>query len=111
IHLHLIVIGCAVLIKTVQAQTITAAGQPAQLDIRSAAANSIRITLKPVSYANDVPFTPAVAERTYPKPVISLRTINKPVKSKVGTLQVEVKPDPLTVIVTNAKGQRIQELG
>src|SRR6185369_14149246 len=65
---------------------------------------------KPVSYTSDFPFTPAVAEKKYPAPVISLRSITKPVQRKVGGLTVEVKSNPLTVVVTNAKGQRIQEL-
>jgi alpha-glucosidase (family GH31 glycosyl hydrolase) len=96
--------------QAVCAQAITAAGQPAQLDIRAAAQNSIRVTLKPVGYAENFPFTPGVVDRRYEAPAISIRSIDKPIKKKIGALQVEVKPNPLTVIVTNAKGQAIQEL-
>lgn len=95
---------------SVQAQQITVAGQPGQLDIRSAGRNSIRITLKPVSFKENYPFTPAVAEPNYPEPFISLRNINKAVKKSVGNLNVEVRPNPLTIIITNKQGQDIQRL-
>jgi alpha-glucosidase (family GH31 glycosyl hydrolase) len=109
IHTILLLL-CIYTIVTAQAQPITSAGQPAQLDIRQAAANSIRITLKPVSYAADFPFTPALAERKYPAPVISIRTLNKAVKNKVGKLHVEVQPNPLQITVTNAMGQLVQHI-
>src|SRR5688572_25962942 len=37
----------------IYAQQITAAGQPAQLDIRVAGEHSVRITLKPMSFRGD----------------------------------------------------------
>lgn len=86
------------------------AGQPAQLDIRPAEEAGIRITLKPLGFSLDYPFTPAVVEKQYATPVISLREIRKPVKKKVGNLNVEVLPSPLTVVVTNAKGEAVQRL-
>ena len=92
------------------AQSVTTAGQPAQLNIRPAGEHSIRITLKPVSYPQDYPYTPALAERNYPAPALSLTSIDKPVKKQVGSLLVEVRPNPLTVVVNNAKGEKIQEL-
>lgn len=95
---------------SVFAQQITTDGEPAQLDVRVAGENSIRITLKPVSFKENFPYTPALAERSYLSPVISLRSINKTVKEKVGNLQVEVQPDPLTIIVTNAKGKLVQNI-
>lgn len=107
--LSFMVLGMGV-VKTTNAQQITAGGQPAELNIRQATSTSIRITLKPVSYKGDYPFTPAVVEKNYPAPVISLRSISKPVKNKVGNLTVEVKPNPLTVVVTNSKGQPIQDV-
>jgi hypothetical protein len=58
-----------------RAQQITTAGQPAQLDIRSAGSASIRITLAPIRVAGAMPFSPAVAERAYPAPAISLREL------------------------------------
>lgn len=94
----------------VQGQAITAAGQPAQLDIRAASLNSIRVTLKPVSYPDAFPFTPGLAARQYAAPVISIKSIDKSIKKKVGALQVEVRPHPLTIVVSNAKGQAIQEI-
>ena len=97
---------------TLHAQQITAGGQPAQLDIRSAGDHSVRITLKPISFAKDFPFSPAVAARTYPASAISLRELGatRTVKKKVGSLSVEVRANPLAVIVTNAKGEAVQDL-
>src|SRR5688572_11914233 len=72
------------------AQEITAAGKPAQLDIRKAGAASIRVTLKPLSFTNAFPYTPAIAEREYSPPEISLRSFGKPVTKKIGEITVEV---------------------
>ena len=57
-----------------------------------------------------MPSTPAVADRKYPKPALSLREITAPVRRRVGSFDVEVRPDPLTVIVTTAAGRLVQEL-
>ena len=89
---------------------ITTAGQPAQLDIRPAGRHSIRVTLKTLAFEGEFPYTPALAERKYPDPMISLREISAPVKKQVGILFVEVQPDPLRVIVTNAEGRPIQDV-
>jgi hypothetical protein len=105
-----IVLLFAVNVPGARGQAIIAAGQPAQLDIRAASQNSIRVTLKPVAYKEDFPFTPGVAERQYGAPVISIRSIDKIIKKKVGALQVELRPNPLTIVITNAKGQLIQEI-
>ena len=93
-----------------QAQQITVAGQPARLDIRSAGQHSIRITLKPLSFKDDFPLTPPLAKTNYPMPVISLLSINKVVKKEIGNLNVEVRSNPLTIIVTNKEGQPVQDL-
>ena len=89
---------------------VTSAGQPAQLDIRVAGEHSVRVTLKPVSYKGQLPFTPSLAERSYPAPVLSVRSLSAPVKRQVGALSVEVRANPLTVAVTNAAGELVQEL-
>ncbi len=94
---------------TARAQQITAAGQPAQLDVRVAGEQSIRVTLKPLSFAQNFPFTPAVVERQYAAPSLSLRKVSAPVRRRVGNLNVEVRPNPLTLIVTNAAGEAVQE--
>lgn len=102
----ILITGCI----SVQAQQITVSGQPGQLDIRVAGENSIRVTLKPVSFNENFPFNLALAERNYPAPVISLRIINKSVIKSVGNLNVEVRPNPLAIIVTNKQGQNVQHI-
>lgn len=92
------------------AQPITAAGQPAQLDIRAAGERSIRVTLKPISLKEDFPVNPAVAPRPYPAPAVSLREITRPVRRTIGTLTVDVRPSPLTLTVTNHAGLPVQRL-
>ncbi len=93
------------------AQQITANGQPAELNIRKAGEHAIRVTLKPLTYQKDFPFSPAVKETLEPAIAeISLRTINSPLKKKIGNLVIEIKPAPLSVIITNTKGEMIQRI-
>ena len=100
----------ALTVSTGYAAQITAAGQPGELDICVAGEHSVRITLKPLTFERRFPFTPALAERDYPEPVISLREISDPVEKQVGNLHVDMRPNPLTLIITNAEGQVIQNL-
>jgi alpha-glucosidase (family GH31 glycosyl hydrolase) len=96
--------------STASAQAIVAAGQPAQLDIRVAGERSIRVTLKPLSFKEEFPANPAVAARTYPAPVLRLREIKGAVRRKVGGLTVDIRPDPVTLTVTNSTGLTVQEI-
>ena len=93
-----------------EAQVITAAGQPAQLDIRAAGESSLRVTLKPSSLTSDLPANPALADRSYPASALSLRALTRSTQKKVGNFRVEVRPNPLTVVVRNAAGRRVQEV-
>ena len=89
---------------------LTVAGEPAELQIRAAGDGAVRVTLKPVSFAGDFPATPAVVDRPYPEPVINLRSLDRPMQARIGSLRVEVSPSPLSVTVTNAAGQLVQKL-
>lgn len=95
---------------TVHGQEITAAGQPAQLDVRVAGERSLRITLKPASFTDDLPFNPALAERPYPAPAITVRELPKGIRANVGPFRVEVRPNPLTVSVADTAGRLVQQL-
>ncbi len=93
------------------ATRITRDGKPAQLDIRPAGEHSIRVTLEPLSYDGELPFTPALAaDRAAADPVISLRKIDSTVEQTVGNLHVTVSARPLTVEVRNAAGDPVQKL-
>lgn len=107
--LSALVVFTALAPGALSAQQITAAGRPAQLDVRAAGAASIRVTLKPVDL-REIPANPAVADHGYPAAQISLRQITAPVKRKVGGLNVEVRPNPLTLIVTSGTGAPVQEI-
>ncbi len=90
------------------AQQIMVAGRPGQLDIRPAARHGIRITLKPLSYSAAFPFSPALSDDNYPPAVISLRNIDKTIRKKVGSLQVEIHGQPLMIIITSSAGKPVQ---
>lgn len=91
-------------------QEIITHGQAAQLDIRAAGEYSLRVTLKPLSFEDKFPYTPALAARSYPDPVISLRRIDKPLEALVGNFRVKVTAAPLTLNIFNRDGQAIQRL-
>jgi alpha-glucosidase (family GH31 glycosyl hydrolase) len=93
-----------------EAHRITAAGQPAQLDVRAAGERSIRVTLKPISLKEDFPANPAVVPRPYPAAALSLREIAAPVRRTIGTLSIDVRPNPLTLTVTTNAGVPVQEV-
>lgn len=103
-------VGIFATTATGRAVQITTVGKPAQLDIRAAGEHSIRVTLKPMDFEDDFPFTPALTERRYSDPVISLREINEPVRKRLGSLFVEVRSNPMEVIVTNTEGVSIQDV-
>lgn len=96
--------------QLIAARPITVDGQAAVLNIRAAGAGSLRITLKPESFKPEFPATPVLLERDYPRPALSLREINKPVKAKVAGLFIEVQPNPLRVVVSGKDGTVIQTL-
>jgi alpha-glucosidase (family GH31 glycosyl hydrolase) len=105
-----VVLTTLVAVTDTAAQQIVSAGKPAQLDIRAAGDRSLRVTLKPVDFTPAYPPTPAVVDRAYPAPAISLRSLDKPVRRTIGSLVVEVKPNPLSVSVRDSAGRVIQEL-
>ena len=89
---------------------IMAGRRPAQLDVRVAGEQSVRVTLRPLATPESAIVSPALAERAYPAPVISLREVRNVTRAHVGALTVEVRGDPLSVIVTNARGEHVQSL-
>ena len=91
------------------AQEITTAGVPGRLTIRAAGDRAIRVTLAPLTYTRELPFSPAVAERSYGAPVVNVRSVSSPVRRRVGTLDVEVTANPLAVTVTS-NGRPVQRL-
>jgi hypothetical protein len=103
-------LGTFAIFSTGPAAEIRVNNQPAQLDVRSAGEHSIRVTLKPVSFKPEFPSTPALAEREYAPPTITLREITGAVKARIGGLNVEVLPNPLTIVTTNADGKPIQNV-
>ena len=115
IHRILICLGLLLLLgvtpaSVLYAQPITTAGHPARLIIRQAGDHSIRITLKPLSFHEDEPFSPALTDSPYPAPDLVLTQLSGPVSHRVGALMVQVSPDPLTVKVSTPEGMIIQQL-
>jgi alpha-glucosidase/alpha-D-xyloside xylohydrolase len=91
------------------AQQITTAGVPGRLTVRTAGDRAVRVTLAPVTYKREFPFSPAVAERSYGRPVVDLRSVTSPVRRRVGQLDVEISANPLTVAVASS-GKGVQRL-
>ena len=81
------------------AQQITIAGRPSRIAIRPAGLGAIRLTITPLAYRGGAPFSPAVADRRYPGATLRLTELSAPVKRRVGGLDVEVRPVPLSVTV------------
>lgn len=107
-RLYLVVLIIAY--SPLQAQQLTTNGQPARLNIRAAGERSIRITLKPESYKADFPVTPALIERQYAAPVISITSLNAPITKRIGQYNVQVNPNPLTITITDPKDFLIQQV-
>ena len=106
---HCLALACAFTLEA-NAAELRSAGQPAELAIRRAGEHALRVTLKPVSYAQDFPQGPLLPEKNYPEPVLRLREITTPVQASAGDLRVEVSAEPLTVRVRSNSGTLIQEL-
>jgi alpha-glucosidase/alpha-D-xyloside xylohydrolase len=92
------------------AATIRSAGKDAQLDIRSSGEHSVRVTLRPLGVKDELPHTPALVERAWPAPLVSLREIEGPVEREVGGLRITVRPEPLSVHVARSNGETITDL-
>jgi alpha-glucosidase/alpha-D-xyloside xylohydrolase len=107
---YLLLLCLPVFYTNASAQKIMVNNQPGRLDIRAAGAGSIRITLKPISYHKDFPETPALANIRYSNPLISLTTIDRPLKKVISGLTVTVKNSPLAITIINKSGQLIQQI-
>lgn len=78
--------------------------------MRAAGQGAIRITLRPVGVDESAIASPAIVERKYAAPAISIRSIAEPVHKRVGALTVDVHGEPLTISVANAHGDVLQRL-
>jgi alpha-glucosidase/alpha-D-xyloside xylohydrolase len=101
-------LGAHLAVPGVWAAELTRGGQPAELTVTAGGAHSVRVTLKPVGMA--LPPSPSLLTLEIKDPAIRLRTIDRPVQARVGALDVEITPAPLTVLVKGAAGREIQKL-
>src|ERR1700686_4092024 len=101
-------LGAVLAAPSAWAADITRGGQPAELTVTSGGAHSVHVTLKPVGMV--LPPSPSLLNLEIKNPAISLRTIERPVQARVGALDVEITPAPLTVLVKSATGREIQKL-
>src|SRR5438067_9595620 len=99
-------LGAVIAAPGAWAADITRGGQPAELTVTSGGAHSVRVMLKPVGVA--LPPSPSLLTLEINNPAISLRTIEWPMQARVGALDVEITPSPLTVLVKSATGREIQ---
>lgn len=92
------------------ADEIVVADRPSRLEVRSAGEHSVRVTLMPRSEERTFPINSALPERDYAAPAIKIQEISAPVKSRVGSLNVEVRPSPLSVIVSTTADEPLQKI-
>lgn len=102
------VLGARIAAPGAWAANITRGGEPAELTVMGSGAHSVRVTLKPVGM--ELPPSASLLKLEIKDPAIRLRKIEKPVKARVGALDVEVTSAPLTVLVQSATGREIQKL-
>ena len=84
-------------------------GRDAELTIRAAADRCLRITLKPIDQS-ELPLTPVLVQRDYPKPAIQLRTIDRPRAAQIAGLNVLVDDSPLSITITRPSGHHVQRI-
>jgi alpha-glucosidase (family GH31 glycosyl hydrolase) len=101
-------LAAAIAALDARAETITRGGRPAELTVATGGAHSVRVTLRPIGLA--LPPSASLLNLEIKNPAMSLRTIEKPVQARVGALDVEITPAPLTVLVKSASGREIQKL-
>ena len=101
---------CLTLRLTISAQQLTTAGVPAQLLIRQAGTHSIRITLKPLSWPGDTPYSPALVDGLYQTPAINLTQLSATMTQQVGNFIIELRPDPLSIRIVTPDGRAVQQL-
>jgi len=89
-------------------QALIVAGRASQLDIRKAGENSLRITLKPLTFKESFSSIPALTERKYDAPEVSINQ-TKSLKKSVGNFTIEITHNPLTVGVFRGKERLIQK--
>jgi alpha-glucosidase (family GH31 glycosyl hydrolase) len=91
------------------AAPILTAGKPAELSLRAAGEHGIRVTLKPLQFAPDLPESPALLPQNK-EPLLRLRELEEAKEITANGLKVSLKPNPLNVRVSSADGVLIQEL-
>ena len=101
-------LGVVIATPCARAVDITRGGQPAELTVTKGGAHSVRVLLKPVGLT--LPPSPSLLTLELRNPEISLRTIDKVVQARVGAMDVEITPSPLTVLVKGTSGRVIQKL-
>ncbi|MGH7130290.1 MAG: TIM-barrel domain-containing protein, partial [Planctomycetaceae bacterium] len=92
------------------AAEISSAGAPAELTIRALSATSLRVTLKPLTFAPALPETPALVEREWPAPSIRLRQIDGVLNYRLGPLYVIIRDQPLMIDVSTRDGRVVQNI-
>ncbi len=92
------------------ADNLTRLGQPAELTIRASGAHSVRVTLKSVVTGEQALANPTLVDRVWPEPDIRLQAITETISKRVGGLEVKVSASPLTVAVSDARGNLLQSL-
>ncbi len=104
----IIIILCTVI--PIHGQVLKYDSMIVTLEIRESGSGSIRISLLPADMTGKLPYTPVLADKDYPEPVISVNEVSGLLKGKTGRFDYTVKADPFTVSVSDTRGRLVQEI-
>ena len=94
------------------AALITLRGQPAELRIAASSEHSVRIAIQPLNPTTTSTWPDLIfAGGDRPEWVARLRSIEAGTELTVGHLRVRLRPDPLTLTVSDDSGRPLQEVG
>lgn len=87
---------------------IVSMGYRSVLEIREAGDNSLRVTLRPVNVEMSSLQTPLLPDGEAGKPDLSLNSVRKRFRGRVGSFRLEIAPDPLSVTVMDKDEDTVQ---
>jgi alpha-glucosidase (family GH31 glycosyl hydrolase) len=89
-------------------QPLTITGLPVEVSVAPVSARTLRLTVLPIlpdGRAQPMSDSLVLAERTWPKPVLAVRSVSKPRKLTLGTLHATLSFEPLTLSIVDSNGR------
>ncbi|MCA9258857.1 MAG: hypothetical protein KDA61_06640, partial [Planctomycetales bacterium] len=96
--------------RSCSAREILVNGRSSELAIRNAGDHALRITLRPIAAVEELPFSPAIADRQEEEPFIRIRDVERQMTTRGGGFAITIAADPLTLTIADAEGRQVQRL-